>query len=99
VQQLYGQSGRYSLKGTLFSSFLTTYDNPNPQDLDLCSVFTSQLVVNWADANHVLPISVISKILRSSIGSSWAWTQDTPSPNAAVADGSIRDRFSRLSSG
>ena len=83
VQQLYGQSIEYSMS-TLFS-FLTTYDNPNLV-LVVLGDHQPAAVVSGADANHVVPISIISKdpavIDRIS---SWAWDPGMlPSPNAPL---------------
>ncbi len=93
VQLLYGQSVQYSMS-TLFS-FLTTYDNPN---LVLVVLGDHQpgSVVSGVDANHAVPISIISKdpavIDRIS---SWRWDPGMlPSPDAPLwRMDEFRDRF------
>jgi hypothetical protein len=93
VQQLYGQSIEYTMS-TLFS-FLTTFDDP---DLVLVVLGDHQpaTVVSGADANHDVPISIISKdpavIDRIS---SWKWEPGMlPSPSAPVwRMDAFRNRF------
>ena len=93
VQQLYGQSVQYSM--SVLFSFLTTYDNPN---LVLVVLGDHQPAseVSGVDANHAVPISIISKdptvIDRIS---SWRWDSGMlPSPNAPLwRMDEFRDRF------
>jgi hypothetical protein len=93
VQQLYGQSVEYTMS-TLFS-FLNTYNDPN---LVLVVVGDHQPAaeVSGADANHDVPISIISKdptvINRIS---SWHWQPGMlPSPTAPVwRMDAFRNRF------
>ncbi len=93
VQQLYGQSVQYSMS-TLFS-FLTTYDNPNLV-LVVLGDHQPASVVSGAGANHIVPISIISKdpaaIDRIA---SWRWDPGMlPSPNAPLwRMDEFRDRF------
>ena len=83
VQQLYGQSVEYSMS-SLFS-FLTTFNDPN---LVMVVLGDHQpgTVVSGADANHVVPISVISKdpAVIDRIAP-WRWESGMlPSPNAPL---------------
>ncbi|MDH6237094.1 CDP-alcohol phosphatidyltransferase [Cryobacterium sp. CG_9.6] len=93
TQRLYGQSVQYSMS-TLFS-FLTTYDNPNLVVVVLGDHQPSS-VVSGDDANHDVPISIISKdpavIDRIS---SWGWDPGMlPSPSAPLWQmDEFRDRF------
>ena len=93
VQQLYGQSVQYSM-GALFS-FLTTFDDPNLV-LVVLGDHQPATVVSGTDANHDVPISIISKdagvIDRIS---SWQWQPGMlPSPTAPVwRMDAFRDRF------
>ena len=93
VQQLYGQSVQYSMS-TVFS-FLTTYDNPNLV-LVVLGDHQPASVVSGADANHAVPISIISKDpgVYDRI-SSWGWDPGMlPSPNAPLwRMDEFRDRF------
>lgn len=93
VQRLYGQSVQYSMS-TLFS-FLTTYDNPNLV-LVVLGDHQPASVVSGADANHDVPISIISKdpAVIDQI-SSWGWNSGMlPSPNAPLwRMDEFRDRF------
>ncbi|MEC5155589.1 hypothetical protein RCH23_002990 [Cryobacterium sp. CAN_C3] len=93
VQLLYGQSVQYSMS-TLFS-FLTTYDNPNLV-LVVLGDHQPASVVSGADANHAVPISIISKdsAIINRI-SSWRWDPGMlPSPNAPLwRMDEFRDRF------
>lgn len=93
VQQLYGQSIEYSLS-SLFS-FLTTFHDP---DLVLVVLGDHQpaAVVSGPEANHEVPVSIISAdpavIDRLS---SWKWQPGMlPSPSAPVwRMDAFRDRF------
>ena len=93
VQQLYGQSVEYSMS-TLFS-FLTTYDNPNLV-LVVLGDHQPASVVSGVDANHAVPISIISKdpAVVDRI-SSWRWDPGMlPSSNAPLwRMDEFRDRF------
>ncbi len=93
VQQLYGQSVEYSL--TSLFSFLTTFNDPNLVMVVLGDHQPGS-VVSGADANHIVPISIISKdpavIDRIS---PWHWESGMlPSPNAPLwRMDEFRDRF------
>jgi hypothetical protein len=93
VQQLYGQSIEYTMS-TLFS-FLTTFDDPNLV-LVVLGDHQPATVVSGADANHDVPISIISKdpavIDRIS---SWNWESGMrPSASAPVwRMDAFRNRF------
>jgi len=93
VQRLYGESVQYTMS-TLFS-FLTTFDDP---DLVLVVLGDHQpaRIVSGQDANHDVPISIISKdpAVISRIDS-WKWQPGVfPSPSAPVwRMDAFRDRF------
>ncbi|MCY7413159.1 MAG: CDP-alcohol phosphatidyltransferase [Salinibacterium sp.] len=93
VQQLYGQSIEYSM--SVVFSFLTTFDNPNLVVIVLGDHQPAS-VVSGLDANHAVPISIISKdpsvIDRIA---SWGWDPGMlPSPDAPLwRMDEFRDRF------
>ncbi|HEY5222455.1 MAG TPA: CDP-alcohol phosphatidyltransferase [Microbacteriaceae bacterium] len=93
VQQLYGQSVQYTMS-TLFS-FLTTFDDPNLV-LVVLGDHQPATEVSGVDANHNVPISIISK--DSSVInriSSWHWQPGMlPSPTAPLwRMDTFRNRF------
>lgn len=93
VQQVYAQSVEYSL--TSLFSFLTTFDDPNLV-LVVLGDHQPAAVVSGADANHEVPVSVISRdpaVLQRI--ASWNWQPGMlPSPTAPVwRMDAFRNRF------
>ena len=93
MQKLYGQSVQYTL-GTMFS-FLHTYDQPNLV-LVVLGDHQPARVVSGPDADHDVPISIISKdpaVLAAL--AAWHWEPGVlPSPDAPVWRMDLfRDRF------
>jgi hypothetical protein len=93
VQRVYGQSVQYSL-GAMFS-FLHTYDQPNLV-LVVLGDHQPARIVSGADADHDVPITIISKdpAVFERIAS-WRWDAGTlPSRDAPVwRMDQFRDRF------